>query len=109
MSALLPCPMCSQVVQNGALTRAVITGPSWLYARMTSAKSGADHFTWMGCGHATPIGPVIPIPAAERSITEARWDIEARRLLELRCAAWTAERREDFARRLGFSIAPVKP
>lgn len=103
MSALLPCPLCSSVIHDGALSRPVIVAPSWLYAKMTTAKRGKDHFSWMACTHAAPIGPSMPTD--EREPTETRWNAEARRLLDLKTATWTAPQRDTFARLLGFVTA----
>lgn len=100
MAGLLPCPLCSNVIHDGALSRSVTVVPSWLYAKMTSAKAGRDHFSWLGCSHSTPIGPVMP--TADRAETEGKWNAEARRLIELRTANWPADKRETFARLLGF-------
>lgn len=101
MGAMLPCPVCSNVIHDGALSRAEAVVPGWLFAKMTSAKHGCDHFTWLGCSHAAPIGP--PMPTDVRETTEARWNVEARRLFELRTANWAAPAREKFGQLLGFT------
>lgn len=101
---ILPCPLCSSVIHDGALSRAEPVIPAWLYANMTSGKEKRDHFTWMACSHASPMGPAVP--TAEREATVEKWNAEARRLYELRTANWSAQAREKFGRLLGF-IAPT--
>jgi hypothetical protein len=94
--------MCSNVIHDGSLTRPVDVAPSWLYANMTSGKTGTSHFTWCACHHASPIGPTMPVGDNDRSLTEAKWELEAWRLFDLRTANWKVAEKERFGRILGF-------
>lgn len=75
--------------------------PGWSYAKLTSAKYGRDHFAWIVCcSHAAPMS--TGVPTDERETTEEKWNVEARRLFELRTANWKPEARATFGRLLGF-------
>lgn len=94
--------MCSSVLREGVLRKPYTVIPAWIFAAMTSEKTGSDHFCWMACTHAGPVGPVMPVPAEERDVWTAKWNTEARRLLELKTGAWSERVRNEFAEVLGF-------
>lgn len=100
---MIPCPICSNVIHEGSLTRTVAMAPIWHFARQTSARTGKDHYVFTGCNHACElVTNRVPLPHDERAMTEARWDVRARELLQRRTATWTEPEREQFARALGF-------
>lgn len=94
---MIPCPVCSAISGDGA---PLDVRPTWFHARGTSQKTGRQHWVWGGCEHAMTVSPEIPVD--NRAMTEARWDVEARRLLALKTANMTEEVRNQFKKVLGF-------
>lgn len=100
-SSPLACPKCSSVVREGVHAKPFDVRPCWMFASNTTRKHGRDHWVWAGCEHARKIGPDMPVDS--REVTEAKWEIEARRLLAEKTVAWRPEVRAEFERVLGFS------
>lgn len=98
----LPCPICSNVIQ-GAPVRPLPETPVWFFAFMKSTQEGKRFWIWTGCKHAAYL-TTGSVEEEMRSLTEAKWDVEARRLFEERTASWPAHARESFGRALGFIV-----
>lgn len=107
MSFNLPCPMCSSVIWEGTLSRPVVERPSWVISRAASAKEQKELFNVIGCSHALIYRLSHPIESSERSLTEAKWEVEARRLFDVRTANWSPDKREAWGRVLGFITDPI--
>ena len=92
--------MCSSVLR--AALKPIAEGPRWHFAKMTSAKEGVQMFIWDPCKHSVGIAGKGPVDAGAKEAIEAQWDVEARRLFEVRTAKWSADAREAFGIALGF-------